>query len=196
MFEIKDINQTIAYYNKALVMFHLRQPKAALKIMLAVMKHIDQLGNSLKQQLDKYFFLLMFVLKLCNTDDSVAQKVGLLTVNLLLNTNQAKKADALIELLQIRLNIKSESLTSDEDDDLLIGQSKEKPLKSLEQFKWMFRLYKIRSNVLNGKNILIPSEDTSEISILKAHQYYNGIDYQMAAKELSKPFANAPSTIK
>lgn len=196
MFEIKDINQTIAYYNKALVMFHLRQPKAALKIMLAVMKHIDQLGNSLKQQLDKYFFLLMFVLKLCNTDDSVAQKVGLLTVNLLLNTNQAKKADALIELLQIRLNIKSESLASDEDDDLLIGQSKEKPLKSLEQFKWMFRLYKIRSNVLNGKNILIPSEDTSEISILKAHQYYNGIDYQMAAKELSKPFANAPSTIK
>lgn len=129
-------------------------------------------------------------------DDSVAQKVGLLTVNLLLNTNQAKKADALIELLQIRLNITAESLTSDEDDDLLIGQTKEKPLKSLDQFKWMFRLYKIRSNVLNGKNILIPSEDTSEISILKAHQYYNGIDYQMAAKELSKQFANIPSTIR
>lgn len=43
-FEIKDINSTIAFYNKALVMFHLRQPKAALKIMLAIMKHIDQLG--------------------------------------------------------------------------------------------------------------------------------------------------------
>lgn len=132
------------------------------------------------------------------TDDTVAQKVGLLTVNLLLNTNQAKKADGLIELLQIRLNITSETLTSDEDDDLLLatGQSKEKPFRSLDQFKWMFRLYKIRSNVLNGKHILIPSEDTSEISILKAHQYYNGIDYQMAAKELSKQFANVPSNIK
>lgn len=127
----------------------------------------------------------------------MAQKVGLLTVNLLLNTNQAKKADALIELLQVRLNITSESLTSDEDDDLLLsGQPKEKPVRSLDHFKRMFRLYKIRSNVLNGKNILIPSEDTSEISILKAHQYYNGIDYQMAAKELSKQFANVPSNIK
>lgn len=126
------------------------------------------------------------------------QRAGLLTINLLLNTNQPKKADALVELLQVRLNISSESLTSDEDDDSDVSRDKkkEKSLKSLDYFKWMFRLYKIRSNVLNVKNLLIPNEDTSEISILRGHQYYNGIDYQMAAKELSKNFSNQQSNIK
>lgn len=37
---------------------------------------------------------------------------------------------------------------------------------------------------------------TSDISILRAHQYYNGIDYQMAAKEMSKKFNNIPASIK
>lgn len=132
-------------------------------------------------------------------DDKLVQRAGLLTINLLLNTNQPKKADALVELLQVRLNISSESLTSDEDDDSDVSRGdkkKEKSLKSLDYFKWMFRLYKIRSNVLNVKNLLIPNEDTSEISILRGHQYYNGIDYQMAAKELSKNFSNQQSNIK
>ncbi len=103
-----------------------------------------------------------------------------------------------MELLQARLNISSESLTSDEDDDsdLSRDKKKEKSVKSLDYFKWMFRLYKTRSNVLNVKNLLIPNEDTSEISILRGHQYYNGIDYQMAAKELSKNFSNQQSNIK
>lgn len=104
-----------------------------------------------------------------------------------------------MELLQVRLNITSESLTSDEDDESDVARDnkkKEKSLKSLDYFKWMFRLYKTRSNVLNVKNLLIPNEDTSEISILRGHQYYNGIDYQMAAKELSKNFSNLQSNIK
>ncbi|XP_037027888.1 CCR4-NOT transcription complex subunit 10 [Bradysia coprophila] len=173
-YEFENVKMATVYFNKAVLLFQMRQHQAALKIMFAVMKHIDKL------------------------DDKVVQRAGLLTVNLLLNTNQPKKADALVELLQTRLNISSESLTSDEDDDSDVSRDKkkEKSVKSLDYFKWMFRLYKTRSNVLNGKNLLIPNEDTSEISILRGHQYYNGIDYQMAAKELSKNFTNLQSNIK
>lgn len=96
-------------------------------------------------------------------DDSVAQKVGLLTLNLLLNTHQIKKADALVNLLHTRLNISPESFTSDEDDenDTRLNPFKEKSIKSLDYFKWMFRLYKIRTNVLNMKNFLIPNEEVN-----------------------------------
>lgn len=126
------------------------------------------------------------------------QNAGLLTVNLLLNTNQVKQADTLIELMQTRLKLSSETFTSDEDDDpeLTSIGPKEKMSKTLDTFKGMFKLYKIRSNVMNGKNMLIPNEEISEISILKGHQYYNGIDYQMAAKELSKKFINPLSNLK
>lgn len=138
--------------------------------------------------------------KLTILDDAVAQRSGLLTVNLLLNTHQLKKADVLFELLQTRLNIAWETFTSDEEDDsdVAIELKKEKPIgsKSLDIFKWMFRLYKIRNNVLNGKIVLIPHEDTAELSILRAHQFYNGIDYQMAAKELAKEFRKPIANIK
>lgn len=134
------------------------------------MKHIDELGKKTKNSL--YFPTKKTTQMFYFQDDLVIQKVGLLTVNLLLNTHQAKKAEALIELLQARLNISLEQLTSDEDDDATItlgSQIKEKSCKSLDQFKWMFRLYKIRSNVLNCRNILIPAEDVrvSEATLLE-----------------------------
>lgn len=200
------------YFNKAVLLFQMRQHQAALKIMFAVMKHIDKLGwcclSIMVWWFDGFFIHQTINATHFNSfanslpsfrpDDKLVKRAGLLTINLLLNTNQPKKADALVELLQVRLSISLESLTSDEDDegDVPRDKKKEKSLKSLDYFKWMFRLYKTRSNVLNVKNLLIPNEDTSEISILRGHQYYNGIDYQMAAKELSKNFSNLQSTIK
>ena len=106
-----------------------------------------------------------FVFAIYILDDALAQKAGLLTINILLNLNQFKKGEALVELLQKRMNMTSE-FTSDEDDetDLTMNKLKEKTVKSLDHFKWMFRLYKIRSTILNGKNILIPTEDVINAS--------------------------------
>lgn len=137
----------------------------------------------------KYLYLI---------DESVAQKAGLLTINLLLNSHQVKKARNLFDLLQLRLNLMNESFASDEEDDAELSLEKGKVIKSRDTFRWMYRLYKIRSNVLgvNVKYVVIPPQDTAELAIMRAHQHYNRIDYQMAAKELSKDFNQNTANIE
>lgn len=167
--EIKDFSLVTAYFNKAIILYHLRQPQAALRISLALLKHIDVLENVL------------------------AQRVGLLVINLLLTTNQVKKAEAVVELLQTQITACPDAFASDEDDDSEPSADKkleQKSFKNLDQFKWMFRLYMLRTKLLNDKTIVIPSEETTEMLVLKAHQYYNGHDFQMAAKELTKKYVN------
>lgn len=66
----------------------------------------------------------------------------------------------------------------------------------MEDFRRVFRLTMIRSNMLNGKIVSIPNEETSEYCILRGHKYYLGNDYQMAAKELAKNYKNEPITVK
>lgn len=167
--EVKDLSLVAAYFNKAIMLYQLRQPQAALRISLALLKHVDVL------------------------DDALAQRVGLLAINLLLTTNQVKKAEAVVELLQAQINASPDVFASDEDDEISSATGKkleEKSYKSLDQFKWMFRLYMLRTKLLNDKAIMVPNEETTEMLVLKAHQYYNGHDFQMAAKELSKKYVN------
>lgn len=166
-FDIKDPSLAIPMFNKAVILFQQRQPMAALKIVLAIFKHLDAF------------------------DTEVAQKIGLLAIQLVLNLNQPKKAEAIITLLKLRLSSASDLLSgSDEDEEpnSLLDKTIEpiRTLKPLDEFRWMFRLYKMRSKVLNEKTVLIPNEETPEMLVLKAHQYYIGHDYQMAAKELAK----------
>ncbi|XP_031625291.1 CCR4-NOT transcription complex subunit 10 [Contarinia nasturtii] len=164
-FDIKDLSLAIPLLNKAIILFQLRQSLAALKIVLVLLKHLDAF------------------------DTEVAQKIGLLAIQLVLNLNQPKKAEAIITLLKIRLSTSSDLLSiSDEDDEPVLDKNIEanRAHKPLDEFRWMFRLYKMRSKVMNEKTILIPTEETPEMLVLKAHQYYIGHDYQMAAKELSK----------
>lgn len=168
-FDIKDPSLAIPMFNKAVILSQQRQPMAALKIVLAIFKHLDAF------------------------DTEVAQKIGLLAIQLLLNLNQPKKAEAIITLLKLRLSSASDFLTgSDEDEeanllsDKTIAIEPSRTLKPLDEFRWMFRLYTMRSKVLNEKTVLIPNEETPEMLVLKAHQYYIGHDYQMAAKELAK----------
>lgn len=206
--QIADTSLLHVHFNRAVVLFHLRQPKAALRILVALMPLLDEM------------------------DDTLAQRSGLLTIHLLLNTHQVRRAAALIEQLQLRLSTTSPELLpgdDDYDDDVasvagggIIGgalmsglsaagsgeqhvdvaaasvaaKATETGDRSLERFRWMFRLYKLRCSVLSGRNVIIAHEETSEMSVLRAHQFYNGIDYQMAAKELSKPFENARATIE
>uniref|UniRef100_A0A182IP89 CCR4-NOT transcription complex subunit 10 n=1 Tax=Anopheles atroparvus TaxID=41427 RepID=A0A182IP89_ANOAO len=173
--DVKDRESCAAYVNQAIVLYHFKQPLGALKIMLAVMAHFERL------------------------DDYLLRRAGIFTVHLLLDTNQPKKANRLLGMLQNRLGIQVYAILSDSDEDEpLIDNESRKDISELqfEEFRKEFRLILIRSNLLNGKkNMSIPLEDTSEYSILKGHQYFLGNDYQMAAKELSKQFTNEPVNV-
>lgn len=143
-FDIKDLSLALPLYNKAVVLFQLRQSLASLKIVLVLLRHLDSF------------------------DTTLAQKVGLLAIQLVLNLNQPKKAEAIITLLKLRLSSSSD-LMSDGDDEpnLLLEKNIElsKEHKPLDQFRWMFRLYKMRSKVLNEKTVLIPNEEVRLISV-------------------------------
>jgi CCR4-NOT transcription complex subunit 10 len=170
--EIKHANLCPIFYNQAVVLFHQKQPYSALKLMKGILQHIDQLENK---------FL---------------QKVGLLTACLLLDTNQARKADQLIDMLQTRLDINNDDILM--PDDLLepeLEKVKETLDEEQETFRNLFRLVLIRSFLLNGKNAIIPLDETSNFSILKAHQFYLGNDFQMASRELAKQFKNELITV-
>lgn len=188
---IGDTSLLHVHFNRAVVLFHQRQPKAALRILSALMVH------------------------LADMDDTLAQRSGLLTIHLLLNGHQVRRATALIDELERRLSATApELLPGDGDDDfdedqlalVAAGGAASAPgaatigaavgADPADRFRWMFRLYKLRCNVMAGRNVLIANEETSELSVLRAHQFYNGIDYQMAAKELSKRFVNASATIE
>lgn len=141
-FDIKDLSLALPLFNKAIVLFQLRQCVASLKIVLVLLKHLDAF------------------------DTIVAQKIGLLAIQLVLNLNQPKKAEAIITLLKLRLSTSSDLLGgSDEDDEsnLLLEKHVEpnRTVKPLDQFRWMFRLYKMRSKVLNEKSVVIPLEEVS-----------------------------------
>lgn len=170
--EIKQSSLCPIYYNQAVLLFHSKQPYSAIKIMKAILLHIDHL------------------------EDSFIEKAGLLTVCLLLDTNQAKKADHLLEMLQNRLEINNDDILLPDDDVEPVEKKKEILDEDQEIFRNLFRLALIRSHLFNSKNALIPNEETSNFSILKGHQYYLGNDFQMAAKELAKPFKNDLVSVK
>lgn len=137
--DIKDIAILVPLFNKSILLYQLRQPLAALKILLVLLRHLDLV------------------------DTSVAQRIGLLAVNILLNLNQPRKAEAVIDLLSARLNASSDFLGSDEDEDIDVMADKPKDAtklaKPLNQFRWMFRLAKLRSKVMNHLSVLIPAEE-------------------------------------
>lgn len=153
------------------MLFHLKQPYSALKIMKGILQHERELDNS---------FL---------------EKVGLLTACLLLDTNQAKKADQLIDMLQTRLDLNNDDILMPDMLESELEKEKETLDEEQEIFRNLFRLVLIRSNLLNGKNAIIPLEETSNFSILKAHQFYLGNDFQMASRELAKQFKNELITV-
>ncbi|XP_059611339.1 CCR4-NOT transcription complex subunit 10 [Phlebotomus argentipes] len=178
-FEIKDVKMCAAFYNQALFLHHFRQPQQALKIMTAVLDVLNHANH---------------------LDENFIQRAYLLTLTMLLDTNQPQKAKALLEQLENRLGISREAVISDDVEIATvvseeIAQTVKEKDKNLEDFREMLKLCTIRVNLANGKSTAFPSEDTSEFSIAKGHQYYLGNDFQMAARELSKKFTNEPFTL-
>ena len=110
--DIKHANLCPIYYNQAVLLFHTKQPYSALKIMKGILQHIDQLENN---------FL---------------QKVGLLTACLLLDTNQARKADQLIDMLQTRLDINNDDILMPDD---MLEPELEKIKETLDEEQEAFR---------------------------------------------------------
>ena len=92
------------------------------------------------------------------------QKAGLLTITLLLDTNQIKKAYALLEVLESRLEINKDILISDEEDEISLitnndHSANHKSNKPVEDFKKMYKLVLLRTYILNGKTILISNDE-------------------------------------
>lgn len=115
-------------------------------------------------------------------DEQLSDKVHLLAANLYLNTHQYKKADEVAEVLQS--NLLKQSSEADSED--------EQSIKS--ELDRVYKLTILRSNLMNGKVLVFPPDDDAEHNILRAHKYYLGHDYQMAAKELARPFSDTPIT--
>lgn len=133
--EIKDIANLVPLFNKAILLFQLRQPMAALKIILVLLKHLDLV------------------------DRPIAQRIGLLAINILLNLNQPKRVHEVIALLRNRLRGPLNSPSDDGIDILLKKVPDPKLVRSLTEFKWMFRWYKLRSDVLNDETISVQGEN-------------------------------------
>lgn len=99
-------------------------------------------------------------------ENPLIEKAGLLTATLLLDTNQAKKADLLLQMLQSRLDLNNDDILAPDDEQDLVERKKEDLDEEQEIFRNLFRLVLIRSNLLNSKNILIPGEEVSLYVIL------------------------------
>lgn len=138
-FDLKDLSLVVALFNQAVIAYQLRQSLSAWKIIHVLLKHMDAF------------------------DTTVAQKIGLLAIHLMLNLNQPRKAEAIITLLKIRLSTTDLLCGSDDEEegDLLLEKNieKTKTVKCLDEFRWMCRLYKMRSKILNGKIIVVPNEE-------------------------------------
>lgn len=143
--EIKDNCCLVAFFNKAVVLFHVGMPMKALKLLLALLNHIE------------------------TVDEDVAKKMCLLTANILLNSNQPKKAEAVLGLLKDRLNATFESLTAADDFDdsalLLDKESRPKIPKNLTEFRWMLRYSLLRCKVISQHPILVPAEEVQLFSV-------------------------------
>lgn len=48
-FNITDMTLSHAHFNRAVVLFHLRQPKAALRILSALQPHMSEMGSFFKE---------------------------------------------------------------------------------------------------------------------------------------------------
>lgn len=169
--EIKNASLCPIYYNQAVLLFHMKQPYSALKITKAILQHMELL------------------------DKKLLEKVGLLASCLYLDTNQARKADELLSILTNKLEINNDDILTDDPLEIEAGRNKPALDDEQEAFRNLFRLVLIRSHLLNRKMITVPGEETSNFSILKAHQFYIGIDFQMASRELAKQFKNQPITV-
>lgn len=133
--EIRSQSVATLLFNRAIVLYHMKRPVAAWKIIVTLLR-----------------FLNIF-------DAPFVQRIGLLAMELLLNLNQPTKVDDIIELLNTRLNLQVDTPSGSDSDEDPENQKNKAEIKSLEHFRWMYRLYKIRSRIMNGQAVIVPIEE-------------------------------------
>lgn len=92
--------------------------------------------------------------KIDELEEPIVANVGLLLISLLLATNQLKKAQAFLDVLEIILGLNVNSV----DGNI----SPESPT-NIDDFKRMFKLTTLLANVLNRKTVVIPHDNVSII---------------------------------
>lgn len=156
---------TYLHYNYALLLYHKRQMKKALKILKPLVRFIK---TSSEDQFDEVLNAHVF----------------LLTLTILCDTSEFKQANSMLEQLRAPEGKKFFSLP--------LVVLFEDQANQCGDFKDMWQLVSHRVDVLNDKPELKLNMklEASEYSVLRAHQHFLKHDLQMAAKELSKKFQN------
>lgn len=148
--EIKTDGAWIAYYDKAVILYHSRKQSEALRVLIALLHHLDELNVG------------------------IAKRVCLLTVEILLNTHQTKRSELVLAEMEKRLNTTiSEIIHSDENeedvDSLLENDKNDHRVltsKSLDSFESMVRYIMLLVKVVGGQTVLIPNEMVSAYWVL------------------------------
>lgn len=133
-FDARVQSVAIILFNRAVVLYHTRRSQAAWRAVVILLRCL-------------HVFDAPFV-----------QRIGLLAIQLMLNMNQPNRVEEVVELINKRLHLKADPppTTTDSDEDPE-GAQKD-IIKSLDQFRWMYRLYKIRARILNGQQVIVPAE--------------------------------------
>lgn len=151
------------HYNYALLLYHKRQMKKALKVLKPLVRFVK---TSAEDQFDEVLNAHVF----------------LLTLTILCDTSEFRQAHALLEQLRAPEGKKFFSLP-------LVVLFEE---DQCGDFKDMWQLVAHRVDLLNDRPDLKLNmqPEASEYSVLRAHQHFLKHDLQMAAKEMSKKFQN------
>lgn len=119
---------TIAYFNKAVILFHLRKPFAAMKILEPYVEKLEELDEPLKS------------------------KIGLLMIVLLLSTNQYEKAYDTLNKFAKHVSASSDLFGAEE------GFSANSNSNDLNNFNRMFKLISMLTEILNENVVAIPDD--------------------------------------
>lgn len=162
----KSLKPELAYlhYNCALILYHKRQLKKALKILKPLQRLIKAGGD--------------------HFDEVLSGHVLLLSMALLSDTADHKQAQALLE--QARSPSGKKYFTT-----IPVATHHLFPEEGAAQwdFKDMWQLMAHRVDVLNRVEVKLNIKpDSAEYCVLRAHQHFLKHDLQMAAKELSRKF--------
>lgn len=133
-FDARVQSVAVILFNRAVVLYHTRRPQAAWKAIVMLLRCL-------------HVFDAPFV-----------QRVGLLAIQLMLNMNQPKRVEEVVELINKRLHLKPDPPPTGSDSDEDADAAAKDTTKSLDQFRWMYRLYKIRARIMNGQHVIVPTE--------------------------------------
>uniref|UniRef100_A0A2C9L9D5 CCR4-NOT transcription complex subunit 10 n=1 Tax=Biomphalaria glabrata TaxID=6526 RepID=A0A2C9L9D5_BIOGL len=168
---LDDADYAVVYYNKAVILYHEKQHRAALSILEKLFKYIEPI------------------------DEALAQKVMLLLTELYLSVHQPFDAWRMILNIEKFLSGKSQSSQGDKDKNDSNNAGAQEALKA------KLNLYKVRCNLMskqmkNKKEYKALQGNSPPVVYVKAYYEYLKGNLKKAAKMLGNPPSShlSPST--